>query len=362
MRSLDGCPPLYRRFALWTLLALCWPSVGRAVVVAPAPGEHVTLLREQVLLVFDPLTATQTIVTQHEFAGTATPFGLIIPTQGQAKVSVASERLQRAIRSRLHPEGKIQRSLDLRLVSWLGGCAVREVGDGPTAAESTGRPPMAAAEPTLLGSAPEPLHDWLISNGFTVSPAQAAWLARLRAQGWHLTAVVVNPRQKGLAPPPVVRGPVLALSHPADGPAYAAAHPPFALPKPGAGWGGPPLEVAVLTEWAVTPDVQPEPAPFFADSLSGQEVSRIGNEAAGLPWAFRRDGTLTAYEIARPGGLGVVRFGRSDPHPSVRPEPEPRLRAYRLRVPIELLMLAGLLVAWIWWRYGRRRAPQGRLR
>ena len=43
-------------------------------------------------------------------------------------------------------------------------------------------------------------------------------------------------------------------------------------------------------------------------------------------------------------------------------EPEPRLRAYRLRVPIELLMLAGLLVAWIWWRYGRRRAPQGRLR
>ncbi len=329
-------------------------------MVAPAPGERVELLREYALLIFDPLTGTQTLVVQHEFAGTSTPFGLIIPTPAPPKVSVESERLRRAIRNRRHPVGKIQRTLDLRLVSWLGGCAVRQVGDGPTEAEDPKRPPNAGARTAQLGNAPEPLHEWLLSNGFTLGPAQATWLNQLRAVGWHLTGVVVTPPQRGLAPPPVVRGPVLAFTHPAESPAFAAAHPSFSLPRPGG--DGPPLEVAVLTEWAVTTEQQPPPEPFYADTLSGRDVARIGNEAGGLPWAFRRDGTLTAFQIERPSGIGVLRFSRADPLPAVRPTPTPRLREYRLRVPVELLILLIGLIVWIWMRFGRRQGPPSRLK
>ena len=62
-------------------LCLClWGAPAAAVVIAPPPGQEVVLLEEAALVVFDPLTAAQTIVVQHTFEGTGTPFGLLIPT------------------------------------------------------------------------------------------------------------------------------------------------------------------------------------------------------------------------------------------------------------------------------------------
>ncbi len=340
------------------VLVLCL-GVVHAAVVAPAPGQRVVLTGEHVLLVYDPLTTSQTIVVQHVFEGTAAPFGLLIPTERPARVTVPSERLRNAIRHRLHPRGKVKRTLDVELTTWVGGCALREVGDYQPGERDTKPPTSPKATAASLGSAPEPLHDWLLDNGFTVSPAQAAWLTRLRANGWSLVGVVVTPRAQGLAPPPTLRGPVLAITHQADGPSYAAAHPPFALRE--SDEPGPPLEVAILTDWAASLESQAPPEPFFAASLSERQVARIGSEAGGTPWAFRRNGTLTAFDLDRPTGDGLLRFSRTHPRPALRPAPTPRIRAHRFRVPIELFLLLGGLATWSWMRFGRRRRTGGRL-
>jgi hypothetical protein len=295
---------------------------------------------------------------QHTFDGTTTPFGLLLATPQPARVTVVPERLQEAVESLLHPTAKTIRSLDLEFHSWLGGLLVREVGDPPAEADEAGdRTPNAHGEATTIGSAPEPLHDWLLSNGFTLAPAQAAWLADIRAKGWSVVGVVVQP-PKSAAPPPGLRGPVLALTHDTEAPIYAAGMPPFAVTAD-AGPKAPPVEVSVLTEWAVNLTGEAPPAPFFSDTLSGHDVNRLGGRTAGVPWAFRRDGTLTGYQLDRPEGAGILQFVRADPRPVIRPEPVPLARVHKLRVPIEALVALVFGLGWAWVRVRRREPPGG---
>ncbi len=346
------------RPGLFGLAVLVLAGSASAAVIAPPPGQSVVLLEERVLLVYDPLTATQTIVVQHVFEGTATPFGLIIAVPKPARVTVASDRLRKAIRNRLHPRGKVQRTLDVQFHSVAASCALRDVGDDLDRDEGEKKKKGVRAQASSLGNAPEPLHDWLLGSGFTLAPAQAAWLSRLRALGWHTVGVVVQPPTGGPAPPPKLRGPVLAVTHAAvDGPIFAAGHPPFALTARVPS-GTPGLEVAVLTEWAVALDAQGAPEPFYADAISTRSLSRLATAAGGLPWAFRRNGALTAYELPRPEGLGVIRFVRTDPRPTTRPRPTPRMRAHTFNVPFEAIGLLVFLGFWGWFRFLRRGASR----
>ena len=336
------------------------PLGVRAAVVAPPPGQDVVLVEEAALVVYDPLTASQTIVVQHTFEGTATPFGLLIPTPKPARVSVAGQRLQNAIRNRLHPRGRVRRTLEVQFTSWAGGCAIREVGDGLRAGSAPERPPAARGQASNLGNAPEPIHDWLLTNGFTIAPAQAAWLSRLRAHGWSVVGVVVQPAGGG-SPPPRLRGPVLAITHAAEDPSYAAGHPSFAITDSDA-LPRPVVELAVLTEWAVSLDAAAELVPFYADGVSGRDVARMSNEAGGLPWAFRRDGTLTAFQLERTSDTDIVRFIATDQRPTTKPSPTPRVRAHRIEVPVELLLLGLLIGFWAWLRHWRRSPRSARMR
>jgi hypothetical protein len=340
-------------------LGLC-PAPVSAAVVAPAPGRTVTLVEEDTLLVFDPLTSSQTVIMQLEVEGTASPFGLLIPTPKPAEVVRVSERVRRALRGMLHPRAQVQRILDVEYYSWAASCAVRDVGedDDPEAAEA--RVPTAAAELTPLGNAPERLHDWLLKEGFTLAPAQAAWLSELRTRGWSVVGVTVRPPVTEGPPPSRLRGPVLAITHEAEEPIYAAAMPPFAVIDEGEG-ERPPLELAVLSEWAVSVDAAENHEPFFADAVSGRDVLRLASEAGGNPWNFRRDGTLTAFEIDRPRGLGIVRFVRTEPRPTIHPPVRHEMKTHRLRVPVELLVLALSLLIWTWMRYARRNGPGPRV-
>lgn len=332
----------------------------RAAVIAPAPGQSVEMLEEHVLLVYDPLTASQTTVVQHVFAGTASPFGLILPVPEQARIRTHGQRLRNAIRNRLHPRGRVQRTLSVELTSWAAGCALRDVGDGVVVEgdeEKRGGRGV-VVETATLGSAPEPLHDWLLDNGFTVAPAQAAWLNELRASGWGLVGVTVHPRSMEGVPAPRMRGPVISITHEAREPLFAARHPPFALVDDGR--AGPRLEMAVLTEWAVEVDAERAPQPFFADILTEKAVNRLSTDAGSLPWDFRREGSLTGFEVERPtAGRGIVRFVRRDPWPTIRPTPAPRIRANTLHLPVEVVLLLLGLAAWGWRRPNRRRLGRG---
>lgn len=341
------------------LPGLALVSQAHAALIAPQPGETVTLLEEHVMLVFDPLTGDQTIVVQHVVEGTSTPYGVLIPTPKPARAKVVSSRLRRAIRNRLHPRGRLQRTLAVDFVSWIGGCAVRDVGDAvPGAATPTTKARVPRAEADSLGNAPEPIDDWLLRNGLTLSPAQAIWLEELRRIGWSVTGVMVRPRNDGPNPPDRLKGPVIALTHPASEPVYATGHPPYALL--GSPEVRPPIEIAVLTEWAVDLDLAGAFEPFYAATLTRRGVQRMSSDAGGLPWTFRRDGTLTAYTLEAGQIPAIIRFARTDPRPQRKPAQVPVIREHRLRIPIEGLFLLVVLLGWAWLRFGAPRR-QGRV-
>ncbi len=334
------------------LLAL--PARAPGVVIAAAPGKTVNVLEENVTLIFDPLTSSQSVLIQFEFEGTASAFGLIVPTPKPADVARVSDRVRRAFTSVMRPRAQTQRILDVEYYSWAANCAVRDLGDVVDEEEAESRVPTASAEIANLGASPDPMHDWLLHEGFTLAPAQAAWLSELRSRGWSMVGVTIRPPVTEGPPHSRLRGPVIALTHEAEEPIYAATMPPLATSLAGSTTnGGPPLEIAVLTEWAVSQDIDSPPEPFFADSLSGREVLHIANEAGGTPWNFRRDGTLTAFELERPEGLGIVHFVHTAPRPAIHPPPGHELKTHRLRVPVELMILVVSLLAWTWMRYVR---------
>lgn len=330
-----------------------------AAVIAPPPGREVRLIEEHVLVVFDPLTSSQTLVMQHTFEGTSTPFGLLIPTPKSARLRLGSNRLQKAVQTKLHPVGAVQRQLEIEWVSWFGNCALRQIGDGQNPEEEKSGHKGARADPSSLGSARERLHDWLLTNGLTIAPAQAVWLGELMARGWSINAVLITPRLGADAPPPRLKGPVLVLTHTAEEPMLAAASPPFAISDDGT--AGPQLEVSVLTEWSVNVDAASAPAPFFSSALTARDVTRLGASSGGLPWNFRRDGTLTAFKLPRPGGDGILHFARSEPRTAIRPARKPVYRKYRIRLPVEIFLFAFMAAAWLWMRFGRRIDDRQRL-
>jgi hypothetical protein len=335
-------------------------STAAAAVLAPAPGRSVTLLDERTLLVFDPLTSSQTVLLQLELEGTASAFGLLVPTPKPAEVTPVSERVRAALGRMLHPRAQTQRTLEIEYYSWAADCAIREVGEAAEEAAPEARLPMAAAELTPLGQAPERLQDWLLQEGFTLAPAQAAWLEDLRTRGWSVVGVTIRPPVTDGPPPTRLRSPVLAITHEAEEPIYAATIPPFAISASN-DTAQPPLELAVLTEWAVALDAASPPEPFFADAVPGREVLRLATEAGGSPWNFRRDGTLTAFEVERPTGLGILRFVQTAPRPAIHPAARHELKVHRLRVPAELIVLGLALLIWTWMRYARRDAGAPRV-
>jgi hypothetical protein len=334
-------------------IALLVGSMARAAVLAPAPGRSVTLLEETTLLVFDPLTSSQTVILQLELEGTSSAFGLLLPTPKPAVVTPVSERVRSALLRMLHPRAQTQRTLEIEYHSWAADCAIREIGESMDDSTPEPRLPMATAELTPLGQTSDRLHDWLLKEGFTLAPAQAAWLEDLRGRGWSVIGVTVRPPVTDGPPPSRLRSPVLAITHEAEEPIYAAKIPPFAITADAAAVQ-PPLELAVLTEWAVAVDTESPPEPFFADAVPGREVLRLANDAGGNPWNFRRDGTLTAFEVDRPTGLGILRFVQTAPRAAIHPAARHELKVHRLRVPVEALLLGLALLAWTWMRYARR--------
>lgn len=348
-RILIGCA-----LALAFVLAA---SPVAAAVIAPSPGRQVALRDEAAWIVFDPLSGTQTIVVQHTFEGTDAPFGLLIPTPRPARARVASERLRKGLREHLHPRARAQRSLDIDFYAWSSGCLVRPVGDGLAPSDSAPASAEARATITPIGSAPEPLHDWMLSRGFTVAPAQAAWLAELRRRDWSVLAVEVKPpKTKGL-PAAELRGPVLVIEHDAESPVYAAGDPPFAL-APGETPRRAPLELAILTEWPAGLEHDANSEPFYADAFTTRQLQQLGRDVGGLPWGFRRDGTLTAFRLQPSATTSVLQITRLGARPSVRPTPTRATRLHSVEVPLEPVLAGAVLL--VWWGLRRRRRPISR--
>jgi len=195
------------------------------------------------------------------------------------------------------------------------------------------------------------IYDWFLGHGFTVAPSQAAWLSELLDADWAVVGLIITP-PLGRSASETFTGPVIGIGHAAESLVYPGSAPSAEFRLKDAQHEVP-LELAILTETGVSVDVARQVNHFVFEHLSAERLRRIAKKARGIPWTFLRDGALTAYRLERPQNIGLISFRATDNLKTTRPRPEKRTSPIHIPVPVEGVLLGGVVVIWLW--RGRRR-------
>ena len=286
-----------RLFLLNLVLSLCaaFGPAQAAIVVTP-PGQSLDVLEESALIVFDPLAGQQSILVRHKIRTPSTAYGMIFPVPTPAQVYLGDDRVFSRLSKNLNPKGRLERHVDVQISSWIMDALIVDVGRPTQARTKQADKPAFEVTPFVLGKSNAALHNWLLQNGMTISPAQRAWLDTLARDGWSFVSVLIQAKRASITSS-TVWGPVVTLAFESDQLIYSARHPSFALTQTQATTSIP-LTVGVLSEWPVLVDTPRIETPFFAQSIPAREVRRIAQLSQKHDITFRRDGFLTAFEVS----------------------------------------------------------------
>ena len=334
-------------------MVLCEPA--KATILASPPDEQVRLLEEHAFVVFDPLTATQTLVMHHVFAPTSVSFGLVIPVPANVTTKILKKRTRQALRRLLHPVGRSKRVFDVGFKSLLKGCVAREVGISDVQSQNESRVASLTNQPLKnLGPGVEALHLWLTRNGLTLAPKQIIRIEKLRNDGWSFVGVRINAGESDRHREQL-KGPIIALSHITDNPLlvpiwHAA---PALTPHV--------FELSVLTEWSVGLRSHIDFAPFYSMPMSESELKLLTRKVSKAPWTFRRSGIMTAFRNPPMPADGIIRLDRVEPRPKIKPPLKTSERPSSVVLPIELVAAIPLFFIWLMIRKRRKDRLFGRL-
>ncbi len=348
-------PPVLFLITAPVVLFLLFVNQASATMIASPPDEQVRLTEEHIFVVFDPLTASQTVVVHHVFAPTSVSFGLLIPVPGPARTTTLRERTRRALDRRLHPVGRPRRVLDVEFRSWLKGCVAREVGLPDLEMQTENKEGTLGSQPyRSLGPGSEALHGWLTENGLTLTPEQTRRLDRLRAMGWQLVAVRIDAqptdrlREK-------LKGPILALTHAAEEAVVAP------MWRSSLDISRHLFELTFLSEWSPAIRNAPDYEPFLSANSSVNDLKALSRKPRSAPWSFRRSGMITAFKNPPLSAEGLIHLDPVDPRPDVKPPMRISRKPSSVVLPLEVVFGLPAGLWWLWIRRRRRERLFGRV-
>lgn len=349
------------------------PPEARAFLLALAPGEQAAPLWERALVVFDPLSESQTVVAQAALKGAPSSFAVLVPVPKGVELSYTTTSVWRELNAHVGPRVIYERRLSLKPYFWLARALnARQRAEGERAPE----PGVWRSKHTALYATESALHEWLISKGLTLSAPTMLSLKEIYEQGLAVAALWVKPNPAAGEVHHETWTSTWIITAPATSPHYWVARPGAPHPLLDEAEAPSALTVVTLTEWptrlaksgsrralswddltprgALGPEALEGARVVAYKDISREDVVRLNDKLRGPAWSFRRGGGLTRFEGSVSSGVWRASFERSVEPPRVERDAEVRERSHELPVPIEPVLLALYGLWWLWFRYAQR--------
>ncbi len=342
------------RLALSLAFVLVGVEEGSAALLVTQADGSTEVVQETAAVIFDPLTQTQTTLIRWTVRGLDRPAALLVPVSSNASVHLGHDRILERLLKSLRPVGKVRREVEIGLSSWAGACLVPLVGDVP-GDDIEDTPASLRAEGRALVRGPRD-HAWFLEHNFTLAPGQAGWLEKLQRRGFKTASLLLTPPDAASSEQTVV-SPVLAISHQASKASYEAFMPRASIAEKSDQEA--PLSLAVLSETRMEIAEYAALTPFSALSMSAKDIGNLERVSRGLPWTFRRAGTLTGFRLEARGEVDVLTFQASADRTPIKPDRSARVRTVRIEIPLEILLAGVFAGGWFWLRARRGRGTRG---
>lgn len=351
------------------------PTPADACAPAPPRGEEVRIADEEAIILWDPAAKVEHFIRRAQFRSTVPSFGFLVPTPTTPTLGEVSTGAFASLEHLIRPEVRYVPDRQFRL-----GCIAVEPFMGMSADKSEAAVAGAPGAVRVLASAHVAGFDattveaddvgalaaWLAKHGFAQTPALTAWLAHYVTQKWKLTAFVVATDQRDPSAGYDVATRAVRMTFQTDRPFY-----PYREPAAeGAGASARPAGAASI-----------DPGSRFL-RVHFLSTERHAATLAGAPWSARvrfaaplGGAGATGPQVAELGGLGdhlrfstvfddesyprrgidEIYFAPSTDRAEVRQPPITVREPDEVLVPLDLILLVGVIVAVVVVRRRRRR-------
>lgn len=347
-----------------------------AVLVALAPGEETSPLLERVLVTFDPLSESQTVVAQASLQGALKHFAVLTAVPKGVEISYTTTAIWNELNRYVGPKVIYERTLDLQPYLYLWELLSDQPKQRGADLETYG---VWRSKHTGVYATEASLHEWLISQGLTLSTSHALSVKDIYAHGLAVAVIEVKPKRPKAHAHEVTWTSTWIFTSPSISPHYWLARP--RLPRPLNDDYGPleaiyPLNLTTLTEWPTKLASAGEPSSSWGElraplrvkhgdetleearltayaKVNREHVARFNKKLISTRWNFRRGGTLTQLEAQPREGVWKVALERAYEAPRVERIVQTRERRYSLPLPIEPLIAILYGLWWLWFRYAQ---------
>ena len=349
----------FSRWLIVVLLFLNWRVDLSACAPAPRNGQFVTINEESAVIVWDAQTRTEHFIRTASFSG-ADDFGFLVPTPTKPELAEARNALQ-TVSQLIHPKYIHEPRFDgfnftpVVATFFLAGSArdtaVTAIPSGDV--RVLGEQQVAGYDAVILeADNAQSLNKWLAKHGYESRPALVEWLEPYVRARWKITAFKIAANNNRVSTSPV------RMSFTTDKPFF-----PYREPVDLRGENARSartLKVFFLSDARMqgTLGTQPWHSDIvFANRVEESLRSSLASECGLAPSQLPANLWLTTFEdksVPRPG-IDEVFFLPATIQNTTSPPPIIITDDWQIPLPLDLLLLAILLLWFTWFRHRRKR-------
>ena len=357
-----------QRFTLVMCFVLSLLPARDAWPCAPAPpeGERVYIAGEDAIILWDPATQTEHFIRRAAFQSTAASFGFLVPAPSVPQLGEVDAGVFRDLDSLIAPETKIDESgYEVEFGSLLATCLLLKAASDKSAAQAPDRAVevlqtarVAGFDATTIAADnADAMATWLAEHGFAKSPELTEWLARYVDAKWTITAFVIA---KGDEADRDIATSAVRLSFKTERPFYPYREPKATNPQAGdapAVTGGDAPASRRLRMFFISDARYAATlvnAPWSAPISWAAPLPDLPKELQPLAGAHRFATVFVDDSFPR-NGIDEVYFARDTEQSQIRPPPNIYKDPTEIWIPVDGVIILGLIVFFVVRRIRRRR-------
>ena len=359
---------------LYLIINVSCLNYAQGFLLALPPGVEHTKLWERALIVFDPLTKSQTSISQVSVTGAVKSFAVLVPTSNDTEITYTTTSIWRKLQSHTTPKTRSRRTLKLEPYSWFIRQLIPTIFDPPTLPHKRD---VLRSKSTTIHLTEDELHVWILKKGLTLTASQSLSVKEIYESGSKVATLwVKSKRKRTIQKEPLADETWTStwiMTKDTSDPSYRLVNPTPIHPKLNTHSRSGILKIYLLTEWPSTTEIQrvssyensgnpidaqsrPKPwlQPLETYSISRAQVNQLNAKLRSTMWNFKRKGVLSYFEGRAPQGVNNLYFKRNDMMNDLTlSNVITEERVHRFSFPLEVILILLYGLWWLWCRYAR---------